>query len=163
MVAAGLTGVYAETIPNFELLTLVVFCSGVLLGVRDGMLVGAITELIYSVLNPYGAVHPLVTVSQVLGMMAAGLAGGLSARLGVASFPAPVRLATLVAIAAVVTIFFDLITNLATAVLFGQIVPTLIGGVPFALWHLFWNIVLFAVLGTPLIAVFSRYRARLSS
>ena len=163
MVAAGLTGVYAETIPNFELLTLVVFCSGVLLGVRDGMLVGAITELIYSVLNPYGAVHPLVTVSQVFGMMAAGLAGGLSARLGVASLPTPVRIATLVAIAAVVTIFFDLITNLATAVLFGQIVPTLIGGVPFALWHLFWNIVLFAVLGTPLIAVFSRYRARLSS
>ena len=163
MVAAGLTGVYAETIPNFELLTLIVFCSGVLLGVRDGMLVGAITELIYSVLNPYGAVHPLVTVSQVLGMMAAGLAGGLSARLGVASLPTPVRIATLVAIAAVVTIFFDLITNLATAVLFGQIVPTLIGGVPFALWHLFWNIVLFAVLGTPLIAVFSRYRARLSS
>ena len=163
MVAAGLTGVYAETIPNFELLTLIVFCSGVLLGVRDGMLVGAITELIYSVLNPYGAVHPLVTVSQVLGMMSAGLAGGLSARLGVASLPTPVRIASLVAIAAVVTIFFDLVTNLATAVLFGQIVPTLIGGVPFALWHLFWNIVLFAVLGTPLIAVFSRYRARLSS
>ena len=28
--AAGLTGAYAETIPNFEVLTLVVFCSGVL-------------------------------------------------------------------------------------------------------------------------------------
>jgi len=163
MVAAGLTGVYAETIPNFELLTLVVFCSGVLLGVRDGMLVGAVTELIYSVLNPYGSVHPLVTVSQVLGMMASGLAGGLAARAGLPSLPPPVRLGFLVAIAAVVTIFFDLITNLATAVLFGQIVPTLIGGVPFALWHLFWNIVLFAVLGTPLVAVFSRYRARLSS
>jgi uncharacterized membrane protein len=162
MVAAGLTGVYAETIPNFELLTLVVFCSGVLLGVRDGMLVGAITEFIYSVLNPYGAVHPLVTVSQVLGMMAAGLAGGLSARIGVPSMPTPARIAALVAVAAIVTIFFDLITNLATAVLFGQLVPTLIGGVPFALWHLFWNIVLFAVLGTPLIVVFSRYRSRLS-
>ena len=162
MVAAGLTGVYAETIPNFELLTLIMFCAGVLLGVRDGMLVAAVTELIYSLLNPYGAVHPLVTVSQVLGMMAAGLAGGLAARVGLPNLPAGFRAASLIGIAAAVTIFFDLITNLATAVIFGQLVPTLIGGVPFALWHLFWNIVLFAILGTPLVVVFSRYRARLS-
>ncbi|HTO90936.1 MAG TPA: hypothetical protein VMJ70_07380 [Candidatus Sulfotelmatobacter sp.] len=162
MVAAGLTGVYAESIPNFELLTLIMFCAGVLLGVRDGMLVAAVTEVIYSLLNPYGAVHPLVTVSQVLGMMAAGLAGGLAARVGLPGLPVGLRVASLIGIGAVVTIFFDLITNLATAVIFGQLVPTLIGGVPFALWHLFWNVVLFAILGTPLVAVFSRYRARLS-
>ena len=65
--AAGLTGAYAETIPNFEVLTLVVFCSGVLLGVRDGVMTGAITMLVYSLLNPYGAAPPLITLSQVVG------------------------------------------------------------------------------------------------
>src|SRR5438034_296209 len=85
MVAAGLTGVYAETIPNFEVLTLVVFGAGTLLGARDGALVGAVTELIYSLLNPYGVAHPLVTASQVCGMAAAGVAGGIAARAGLES------------------------------------------------------------------------------
>ena len=63
---------------------------------------------------------------------------------------------------AVVTLVFDLLTNLATGVLFGQMRATLIAGIPFALWHVFWNAVLFALLGTPLVAVFARYRARLA-
>ena len=95
MVAAGLTGVYAETIPNFEVLTLVVFCSGVLLGARDGALVGAVTMLVYSLLNPYGAVHPLVTASQVAGEVLAGLAGAGFAAAGLAAAPIPWRAAML--------------------------------------------------------------------
>jgi hypothetical protein len=138
-----------------------VFCAGVLLGVRDGLLVGAVTELVYSVLNPYGAVHPLVTASQVVGMMAAGLAGGIAGALRLPALPVPVRAALLAGVAAIVTVWFDLVTNLATGVLFGQMRATLIGGIPFALWHLFWNVVLFVVAGTPLVAVFARYRARL--
>src|SRR5438093_238260 len=74
MVAAALTGVYSESIANFEVLTLVVFGSGVLLGARDGALVGTLTELIYSLLNPYGPAHPLVTLSQVIGESSAGSA-----------------------------------------------------------------------------------------
>jgi uncharacterized membrane protein len=162
-VAAGLTGVYAETIPNFEVLTLVVFGAGVLLGVRDGMLVAAITELIYSLLNPYGAVHPLVTVAQVTGMMVSGLAGGISAQLGVPALPVRVRALLLPLIGSVITFFFDLVTNMASGVVFGQMRATLIGGIPFALWHGLTNAALFAVLGTPLVAVFARYRLRLSS
>ena len=44
-----------------------VFASGVLLGARDGALVGAVTMTIYSVLNPYGPAHPLVTLAQLAG------------------------------------------------------------------------------------------------
>lgn len=161
LVAAGLAGVYAESIPNFEVLTLVVFCSGILLGVRDGMLVGVVTELIYSVLNPYGAVHPLITLSQVAGMSASGLAGGLAGALRLPSAPVAMRAPLLAGVAALVTLWFDLVTNLATGVLFGQLRATMIGGIPFALWHLFWNVVLFVVAGTPLTAVFARYRMRL--
>lgn len=162
MVAAGLTGVYAETIPNFEVLTLVVFCSGVLLGPRDGALVGAVTMLVYSFLNPYGAVHPLVTAAQVGGMVPAGLAGGALAAAGLANARAPVRAAALGTAGIGLTAWFDLLTNLATGLLFGQVRATLIGGIPFALWHVGTNAALFATLGVPLLGVFAHYRSRLS-
>jgi len=163
MVAAGLTGVYAETIPNFELLTLVVFCSGILLGARDGALVGIVTSLVYSLLNPYGAVHPLVTLSQVTGEAAAGLAGAAFAAAGWPARSPAARAAALAVTAAVVTLFYDFITNLATGILFGQVRATLIGGIPFAFWHNVTNVGLFVVLGTPLAGVFWHYRSRLSS
>lgn len=163
MVAAGLTGVYAETIPNVEVLTLVVFCSGVLLGARDGALVGALSMLVYSLANPYGAVHPLVTLAQVSGLALAGLAGGVAARLGLPALKPPARAAALAATGAAITAVFDLVTNLATGVVYGQMMPTLIGGIPFALVHIGTNVALFAALGTPLAAVFAHYRSRLSS
>jgi hypothetical protein len=163
MVAAGLTGVYAETIPNFEVLTLVVFCSGVLLGSRDGALVGALSELIFSVLNPYGAVHPLVTLAQVAGMTIAGATGGVAARTRIATWPPALRAPWLALVGVLITAVFDLVTNLASVVVYGQLKLTLIGGLPFALIHMGTNAALFAALGTPLVSVFAHYRLRLSS
>ncbi len=163
LVAAGLTGVYAETIPNFEVLTLVVFCAGVLLGARDGAFVGILTMTLFSLLNPYGPAHPLVTVSQVAGAALAGLAGAWAARLGVPERSARTRAIVLVGIAVPLTAVYDLLTNLATGVLLGQIVITLKMGVLFSLWHIGYNAALFAVLGTPLVGVCGRYAARLSS
>jgi membrane protease YdiL (CAAX protease family) len=46
---------------------------------------------------------------------------------------------------------------------FGQIRLTLLAGIPFSLWHIGYNVALFAALGTPLVAVFGRYAARLAS
>jgi hypothetical protein len=161
MIAAGLTGVYAENIPNFEVLTVVVFASGVLLGKRDGALIGALTMLVYSVLNPYGVAHPLVTAAQVVGEASAGGVGGMSA--GLAARSAAVRAVSLGFLGAGLTAWFDLLTNLATGVVLGQMRAVLIGGVPFALWHIGTNVALFAVVGTPVVAVVSRYRSRLLS
>jgi hypothetical protein len=157
-----LTGAYAETIPNFEVLTLVVFCAGVLLGVRDGILTGVVTMLVYSLLNPYGAAPPLITIVQVLGEAAAGAAGGVLAAAGIATLrPAP-RAAALAASAVLLTLFFDFVTNFATGLVMGQVRVALIGGIPFSLWHIGWNIALFVGVGTPLIGALSRYRSRLS-
>ncbi len=163
LVAAGLTGVYAETIPNFEVLTLVVFGSGVLLGARDGALVGGLTMLVYSLLNPYGPAHLLVTAAQVGGNALSGMAGAIFARLGWASRPAPARAVVLVGFAILVTASYDLLTNVATGLVFGQMRTWLLAGIPFALWHIGYNAVLFATLGTPLTAVFARYAQRLSA
>jgi uncharacterized membrane protein len=163
MMAAGLTGSYLHPIPNFEPLTLVMFCSGVLLGVRDGALIGALTMLVYSLLNPYGAVHPLVLLAQVLGEAVTGGAGGAFAALGLPGRSIAARAATLAAGGFLLTALFDLITNLATGIVFGQMKATLIGGIPFSLFHIATNVAMFAAVGTPLVAVFARYRERLSS
>ena len=163
LIAAGLTGVYAETVPNFEVLTLVVFCSGVLLGARDGALVGAITMLIYSVLNPYGPAPPLVTAAQVVGSMTSGVAGATFRGLGLADRPVPARVTALAVCAVLLTAFYDLITNVATGLVFGQMRTMLLLGIPFALWHIGFNVALFVTLGTPLTAVSSRYAQRLSA
>jgi len=162
MVAAGLTGVYAETIPNVEILTLVVFAAGALLGARDGALVGAITMVVYSLLNPYGPVHPYVTISQVLGEVAAGLGGAAFAGLGFLEARPFLRAALLASCAIIVTAFFDLVTNVASGIVFGQMRATLLGGIPFALIHMGTNAALFATLGVALTGVLKRYRSRLA-
>ena len=140
-----------------------VFCAGVLLGVRDGMLTGAVTMLIYSLLNPYGAAPPLITLAQVAGEVAAGGAGGMLAAAGVARLSPALRAGSLALAAVVLTLFFDLVTNLATGYLLGQVKLALLGGIPFSLWHIGWNVVLFVGLGTPLVGMLSHYRLRLSS
>jgi len=134
----------------------------VLLGFRDGCLVGAVTMIIYSVLNPYGPVHPLVTASQVSGELVSGAAGALAARGRLPELSAGLRAVILALAAAGITAVYDLLTNLASGIVYGQMKATLIGGVPFALWHIATNVGLFVILGTPLVAIFARYRTRLA-
>jgi hypothetical protein len=161
-IAIGLTGAYAESIPNFESMTLVVFGAGVLLGARDGALVGALTMLLFTSLNPYGPAPPLVMLAQVLGMAASGVGGAWFARLGGASWPLPLRAGALGLWAAVLTAVYDLLTNVATGLTFGQMRYWLIAGIPFSLWHIAFNVALFVTLGVPLTGVLGRYARRLS-
>jgi hypothetical protein len=144
-------------------LTLVVFCSGMLLGVRDGVLVGVLTMLVYSLLNPYGPAHPLVTAAQIAGNALSGAAGALFARIGLPARSPGVRAASLAVFALFITASYDLLTNVATGLVFGQMRTWLLAGIPFALWHIGYNVALFAALGTPLAAVFGRYAERLSA
>jgi hypothetical protein len=101
-------------------------------------------------------------VSQVVGTAPAALAGAWWARMRLPERSARARAALLAPTALVLTLFFDLVTNLATGLLFGQLGATMVMGIPFALWHVAWNIALFVVLGTPLTGVFWHYRSRLS-
>lgn len=163
MVAVCLTGLYTPRPPNFEVQTVGVFCSGVLLGARGGCVVGVLTMLVYSLLNPYGSAHPVVTLAQVLGTVPAGIAGGVFAAMGLAARRPATRAGVLAVSGLLLTAWYDLVTNVGTGLLLGQVRVALWGGIPFALWHIASNTALFALLGTPLVAVFARYRARLSS
>lgn len=137
------------------------FSAGLLLGARDGALTGALTELVFSLLNPYGPALPLITLAQVLGMAVAGASGGILGAAGIGGLPAVPRAAALALAGGAVTLFFDLVTNLATGVLFGQMKLTLLGGIPFALVHIGTNVALFAAIGTPLAGALRHYRSRL--
>lgn len=162
LIAVGLTGAYAESIPNFESITLVVFGAGVLLGARDGILVGALTMLLFTSLNPYGPAPPVVMVAQVLGEGLAGLGGAIFARMGGPSWPAGWRAASLAVWAFALTVVYDLVTNVATGLVFGQMKYWLIAGIPFSLWHIGFNVAMFVSLGVPLAGVLGRYAQRLS-
>jgi hypothetical protein len=116
--------------------------------------------LLYSTLNPYGVAPPLVTAAQVAGMAIVGAAGGLRRAWEVR--PLVVRGVLLGATGAMLTLVFDLLTNVATGLVFGQMKVWILGGIPFSLVHIGWNAALFASLGPAIVAVLARYRARLS-
>jgi len=66
-------------IPNVELITVIVFISGLYLGIGWGTLVGGTAIFIYLGLNPMGSglAFPPLFVMQILGMAMAGAIGGL--------------------------------------------------------------------------------------
>jgi hypothetical protein len=65
--------------------------------------------------------------------------------------------------ALVLTAVYDLLTNVATGLVFGQMKYWLIAGIPFSLWHIGFNVALFVTLGVPLAGVLGRYAQRLSA
>ncbi|MFI5371762.1 MAG: hypothetical protein ACHQ52_09400, partial [Candidatus Eisenbacteria bacterium] len=115
-----------------------------------------------TLLNPYGPAHPIVMLSQVLGTALAGAAGGWYARAGLPGRSVRLRAGSLAIVAVLVTAVFDLVTNVATGIVFGQMKTWLLAGIPFSLWHIGYNVLLFVAVGTPLVAVFARYAARLA-
>ena len=66
-------------VPNIELITVIVFMSGLMLGLRWGALVGGTAIFIYSGLNPMGSglSFPPLFFMQILGMAITGFTGGL--------------------------------------------------------------------------------------
>ena len=66
-------------VPNIELITVIVFMSGLMLGWRWGSLVGGTAIFIYSGLNPMGSglSFPPLFFMQILGMATTGFIGGL--------------------------------------------------------------------------------------
>jgi hypothetical protein len=143
-------------VPNVELMTLTVFVSGGLLGVRGGMLVGIVSMLIYSIANPMGAAIPLVTVSQVVGL---GIAGAAGAGAPVVRRIWKGRIARNVIFAAtglLLTIAYDLLTNLALGLSIGTVVAVLTAGLLFSVVHFVSNALIFFFLADVLLSMEAR-------
>jgi hypothetical protein len=140
------------SVPNVEFLTFVIFSSGYLLGIFEGMMVGIISMSIYtSIITPYGLPPLPIAAAQILSMAVTGFAGGLISRLGLLKLLEsflPYLIMGLLGLA--LTVVYDFLTNLAVAYVMGQFAPVMIAAIPFVAIHLLSNFVIFLVF-TPLL------------
>jgi hypothetical protein len=142
-------------IPNVKLFNFIIFASGYLLGIWEGAIVGVMAMFIYSTFNPYnlGMFPPLPLIAAQLFCMATiGAAGGLVCRLRPLVLEKASSYFLMAVLAIVLTLFYDFLTTLSTAYLFGALIPTLIVGIPFTLVSLVSNTIAFMVLA-PLLPV----------
>jgi hypothetical protein len=153
---------YAESIPNFEFLTVIVFAGGWVVGPAWGAVAGGLAAFLFSAINPYGSglAVPLVLVSQVIGLALAGFAGGALARRAPPGRVA--RAALIVAAGVLVTLVYDLLTNVASGLVYGHTGAILLAGIPFAAIHVGTNALLFATVGTALAGALDRTRRSLA-
>lgn len=150
VVAVGLVFAF---LPNIELITTTVFLGGYLLGVRRGVLVGAVGMLLYVLANT--AIHgfpvsPLpLLVAQGLGMAAAGLLGALWRRRFEGRAPKGERY-LLMGVGVLAATWNQFIVNVVSAVLFtseeGYWVA-FVGGMSWGSVQIVANALVFFVLG----------------
>lgn len=139
-------------IPNVELVTATIFIAGFLLGIKSGLVVGLITESIYSLFNPYGAAAPPLFIAQVVSMGLAGILGGLLGKrnvrtetmyylqLGLAGFVATIIFAVLTTLSFVLFIDFS----------WDKLLASFIAGLGFYITHIISNTLIFFTL-VPLV------------
>jgi hypothetical protein len=145
------------SVPNVEFLTFIIFSSGYLLGIVEGMIVGIISMSIYtSLITPYGLPPLPIAMAQILSMALVGFAGGLVHRLRLISTHNSFLLYMSMGIAGLtLTFIYDLLTNLAVAYVMGQFYPIMVAAVPFAAIHIISNLIIFIIL-TPLLLKMSK-------
>jgi hypothetical protein len=158
---AGL-GHALAAVPNVELMGLSTFVCGALLGPWRGGFVGGGAMALYSLSSPWGIAPPAVFAGQLLGLALFGIAGGLAFRTFSATARARSPRTWLRPAAAgfVLTVIYDLLTNLGVAWTMGTLrepLPVVGAGLAFGAWHLLWNTVLFAV-GAPTLLLALRRR-----
>ncbi|MDP8229144.1 MAG: hypothetical protein P9M15_06800 [Candidatus Electryoneaceae bacterium] len=145
-------------VPNIEGITALLFISGWVLGIKRGVVAAIIAVLLYSGFNPQGTFPPTL-VAQIIGMATAPIAGGLLRK---NELNKPMDRLILALTALVLTLWFDLLTNLAFPLTAGLgmrgIVTTLILGIPYSLVHVGSNIAIFVMVVPLLINFVRRYR-----
>lgn len=146
-------------IPNVEFFTFVVFSSGYLLGILEGGVVGGLSILIFTTFNPYGFPPLPIALAQVFSMIFIGIFGGLILKAGLVIL---VKLSTLILmglVGVILTLIYDVLTNLAVAYVVGQFIPVMLAAVPFSLIHIGSNAIIFVVL-TPVLFKFNQLEKR---
>jgi uncharacterized membrane protein len=141
-------GLLLVAVPNVEGISAISFFAGVILGAPRGALVGALSMLLFSLLNPLGPAPFPVFLAQVGGMAVIGSAGALWNRTALS----PGRAGVLAAVwGGVLTFAYDIITNYGIAVTMGRWnapLPVIASGIPFSIMHLVSNILIFAGIGS---------------
>jgi len=145
LAAAFVLKLPAIGLPNIEPFTLVFFFIGYRYGCFWGAAAGALAEFLYTTMNPYGAALPPVSAAQIMGMAFSGFAGGLAGRIDpLRIFSRPSRWGLAVA-GIMLTLVYDVLTNLAMFWTLGNVWAWLVAGIPFSALHIASNCILFAL------------------
>jgi hypothetical protein len=156
-----------DGIPNVEVMTIIVFVSGYLLGWWLGVMVGAVSMTLFSVFNASGVAMPPLLATQVVAFAGIGLAGALVGPLMVRSKPRWIAALFGGLVGFALTVMYDLLTNIGGFYSFsgGEASPNLVkyvaAGMAFMAVHVVWNTALFLVVLTPVLHVLTGYRAEL--
>lgn len=142
-------------IPNVELMTLTAFMAGYFCGARLGGACGALSIMLFSLLNPLGPAPPPLLAAQVAGFTMIGIAGAL-AKPWIAR-PGAQGVAASAAAGFLVTLAYDVLTTLASAFVVlgaagfaGGLGGFALAGALFVAWHVAINTAVFALAVVPL-------------
>lgn len=150
-------------VPNIELVTLIVFVSGYLLGARLGALVGGVAMGAHSAFNIMGTAIPPILLAQVACYAVVGWAGGTLGPM-IERTPARPAAALSALTGAVLVVAYQVLVNVVSFYTFSRgemFWPYLWGGIAFASVHIAWNAVLFLVAMRPMLAVLRVHRMEL--
>ena len=152
--ALGLGYAFAY-IPNFELVSPTVFLAGVLFGIRTGTLVGILTYFIFGILNPLGMSPLPLLLAQVLVGTLIGSSGGLcyKKKWNKAHIILPMGI--------LITLLSDILTTSSGFIFFPtkkSFAAYFIVGLPFVIWHVFTQGIIYGFVLTPTIQKIKKRR-----
>lgn len=164
LVALAIAVGYAlAAVPNVELITLVVFLAGFLLGPVQGAAVGAVAMAGHSLFNVMGAAVPPILLAQVACYALVGVAGALAGPVIVRMGPLAAALAGAVC-GALLVLGYQLVVGVVSFYTFaGESVlwAYIWGGIAYSFVHIVWNAALFMVTLRPALVVLERHRLEL--
>ncbi len=140
-------------IPNIEFITLITFLSGLLFGLKRGLIVAIVGEIVFSTLNPFGSglAFPPLLLAQIIGFAFIAIIGSVF-RSFIQFFTDNKITFSIVfgATGLLLTIVYDSLTTLAFPISSGfdlkQIIATYIAGIPFNLIHIIANTLIFFII-----------------
>ena len=147
--AVGYSLVY---VPNVELVTLIIFLAGFLMGTKYGLITGIIGEFLFSALNPFGSglLFPPMLIAQVLSMAFVGFAGGIAGKwLPFRKFSKKYILIFGI-IGFLITLVYDIFVSAAYPISAGfglnETVGIILSGIIFSVMHIAMNVMVFSIL-----------------
>ena len=136
------------SVPNVEVVTMMLFVSGYTLGGLNGVITAVIASAIYFGFNPQGGMYPPLLAAQILGMSLAPIIGDLIKILS--DDASRLRLMMYLGFSSVIcTGFYDMLTNIAYPLSTGMgikgIMGFIIAGIPFSALHVLSNTLIFVL------------------
>jgi len=157
---AVVSGYALSVIPNVELMSFIIFISGFLMGVWEGVVVALVSTLIYTIWNPWGPPLLPISLAQIMCEVVIGFSGGIYGRRKSEKKESTLVIEAAI-LGAVLTLFYDIITNVAFAIAFGlvnEMIYVLLMGIWYSAFHIFTNAMIFGTLTLPVYKAFKNMR-----